>query len=569
MRSVRLLALALATTLASAALADDDAPSCPPGASFVVDGFRSPTDDLARVGELVGAVAPEPRLIRRGGLRLETACAEGPALPWQVPAAPVPANGETLLVPIPARLETVVNSRYPSGANDGLLWAGRGVSAFASAGMAGRKGPLSFALAPELAFSGNSAFALRPSDASGDLRYMSPWYGASIDYPQRFGAGSTGAWAPGQSYLRLDLWNVGLGISSENLWFGPGIRNAIAMSSAAAGFPHVFLGTSRPADIWIGTVEAKVLWGRLDRSDFVPNPTHPLLTALVVDYTPRWVPRLSVGLARVQLQTWNDLRFRDWFPFIQSFEKKNLTSWYDDPTGNNPNDNQLASVFGRWVFPASGLEIYGEFGREDHENSWEMLIREPDHTRAYLLGLQKVFRRGDRWVRVHAELTDLQILRPDNVRGNPVYYTHGNDLSYTYQGQLLGAWIGPGADGQLLAVDVFDRKGRIGGYLERVRRNEAVYWTTIDPQRLDISHDTELTAAVRQVFFAGPVDVSWEAGASYRWNRDFFRTEPNFRLACRFRCRWGGRRETPDVFSRHRIGVETTAPLPPPKARSP
>jgi len=128
-------------------------------------------------------------------------------------------------------------------------------------------------------------------------------------------------------------------------------------------------------------------------------------------------------------------------------------------------------------------------------------------------------------------MTDLQILRPDNVRGNPVYYTHSNDLSYTYQGQLLGAWIGPGADGQLLAVDVFDRKGRIGGYVERVRRNEAVYWTTIDPQQLDISHDTELTAAVRQVFFAGPVDVSWEAGASYRWNRDFFRNEPNFRLS--------------------------------------
>ncbi|HSD22261.1 MAG TPA: hypothetical protein VLC54_19585, partial [Anaeromyxobacter sp.] len=77
----------------------------------------------------------------------------------------------------------------------------------------------------------------------------------------------------------------------------------------------------------------------------------------------------------------------------------------------------------------------------------------------------------------------------------------------------------------------FDRKGRIGGYVERVRRNEAVYWTTIDPQQLDISHDTELTAAVRQVFFAGPVDVSWEAGASYRWNRDFFRNEPNFRLS--------------------------------------
>ena len=531
MRSVRLLALVLTAALGSAARADDD-PACAPGSTFVVDGFRSPNDDLARVGELVGAVAPEPRFIRRGGLRLERTCEGGPALPWSLGRMAAPAEGEPFLGLVAARLDTVANSHYASGNNDGLLWAGRGVSALASIGVAGRYGPLSFALAPELAISQNRSFSIPENGASGDLRFMSPWYGAAIDLPQRFGADGTGSWAPGQSYLRLDHWNVGLGISTENLWFGPGIRNAISMSSAGAGFPHAFLGTSRPADIWIGTVEAKVLWGRLDRSDYLPNPTHPLLTALVVDYTPRWLPRLSVGLSRVQLQVWEDLRFQDWFPFLQSFEKKNLKSLYDDPTGDNPNDNQLASLFGRWVFPASGLEIFFEWAREDHENSWEMFIREPDHTQAYTLGLQKVFRRGDRWVRLHGEYTDLQEFRPaSSVRGNPTYYLHGRDLSYTYQGQLLGAWIGPGADSQILAVDVFNRKGRIGGYLERVRRNEAVYWEVIDPQQLDISHDTEVTAAVRQVFFAGPVDVSWEAGASYRWNRDFFRDEPNFRVS--------------------------------------
>lgn len=534
MRPTRLVALLPALAVASAAALPaapraDDEPPCTPGETFAVDGFRDPFDDLARVGELTGAVAPAPRLIRRGGLRLETTCAEV-ALPWRL--APAPTAGKAFLAPLPVRLESTFNSNYPSGQNDGLLWAGRGVSAFATVGVAGRAGPLSFALAPEFAWSQNRAFELVPNGQSGDLRFMNPWYGDGIDYPQRFGADPVSAWAPGQSYLRLDLWNVALGVSSENLWFGPGMRNAIAMSSAAAGFPHVFLGTSHPADIWIGTVEAKVLWGRLERSSYVPDATHPLLTALVVDYTPRWLPRLSVGLARVQLQVWNDLRFRDWFPFVQSFEKKNLTSWYNDPTGNNANDNQLASVFGRWTFPESALEVYAEWAREDHENSWEMFIREPDHSQAYLLGLHKVFRTGGRWVRFNAEVTHLQELFPaSNPRGNPVYYTHGNDLSYTNRGQLLGAWIGPGADSQTIAVDVFDGHGRIGGYLERVRRNDAVYWLTIDPQQLGISHDTEVTAAVRQVFFAGPVDVSWEAAASYRWDRDFLRNEPNLRVA--------------------------------------
>jgi hypothetical protein len=525
MRSSLPLALALSLAFHSAAAAEDDR-ACTPASRFVVDGFRSPADDLARVGELVGAVAPVPRVIRRGGARTETTCSEGPALPWRLAPAP---EADAFLAMLPARLESAFSSGYPSGANDGLLWAGRGISTLATAGAHGRYGPLSFAAAPELAWSENRSFEIVPNGQPGDLRFMNPWYGASIDLPQRFGSGATASWAPGQSFVRLELANLALGVSSENLWFGPGIRNAISMSAAGPGFPHVFVGTGRPADVWIGTVEALAIWGRLDRSSFVPAPTHPLLTALVVDYTPRWLPRLSVGVSRVFLQVWDDLSFRDWIPVLQSFQKKDLISRYGG-RGDNPNDNQLASIFARWAFPESGLELYAEWAREDHENSFEMAIREPDHSQAYLLGLQKVFRRGDRWVRVHAELTHLQELRPENPRGTPVYYTHGADLSYTYQGQLLGAWIGPGADSQILAVDVFDRRGRIGGYVERVRRNDAVYWLTIDPQQLGISHDTEVTAAVRQVFFAGPVDVSWEAGASYRWNRDFLRSEPNFRV---------------------------------------
>jgi hypothetical protein len=515
-----------AALLAAAAAADEEIP-CTRTAPFVVDGFRSPDDDLARVGELVGAVAPDPRFIRRGGVHLEWTCGEGPALPWNLVPAP---KGDAALLSIPARAELVFNSAYPSGANDGLLWAGRGFSTLVTAGVAGGYGPFSFELAPELSWSQNAWFQIVPNGRDGNLVFQNPWYGDSIDLPQRFGAGPSARWAPGQSFLRFDMGNLAAGISTENLWFGPGIRNAITMSNAGPGFPHVFIGTSRPGDIWIGTVEAQVLWGRLERSRYEPNPTHPLFTALELNYTPRWLPRLSFGLNRVFLQVWNDLSFKDFFPFLQSFQKKDLVSRYGG-TGDNPLDNQLVSVFARWVFPESGLELYLEWAREDYENSFEMLIREPDHSQAYLAGLQKVFRQSNgRWVRLHAELVHLQELRPPNPRGMPVYYTHGNDLSVTYQGQLIGDWIGPGADSQILAIDVFGRSGRIGGYIERVRRNDSIYWTVIDPQQLGISHDTELTAGFRQVFFAGPVDISWEASASHRWNRDFLRDESNFRF---------------------------------------
>jgi hypothetical protein len=44
------------------------------------------------------------------------------------------------------------------------------------------------------------------------------------------------------------------------------------------------------------------------------------------------------------------------------------------------------------------------------------------------------------------------------------------------------------------------------------------------------------------VLFAGPVDVAWELSASYRWNRDFFGDEPNFRGAVMLTLPWAGAR---------------------------
>ena len=440
-----LLALA-AVALASTAGA---AEPCAAGATLVLDGLGEPWDDLLRSAYTAGAVPPSPRVIRRGGAHPEPLCAEGAELPWTPPASARAEPGASYVRAVPLRLAAAFNSRYPSGQNDGLLWAGRGASAMLSGGVAARLGPVSAAIAPELAWSENATFAIVPTGLPGDGRFLNPYYGTSIDYPQRFGAAPYYAWAPGQSYLRADLFNVGLGVSTENLWFGPGIRNAITMSNAGPGFPHAFIGTSRPADIWIGTVEILAYWGRLERSRYMPDATHPLISGVVLDYTPRWVPDLTIGLSRNYAQVWHDLRARDWFAAFQPFTKKDLGSWYgpdaSGEVGNNPNDNQLASLFFRWRFPESAVEVYGEWAREDHEASIYQTIREPDHSQAWLIGMEKIWRAGPRWIRFQAELVNLNEVRPLGAkRGTPVYYIHGNDLSWTNEGQLLGSWVGPG-----------------------------------------------------------------------------------------------------------------------------
>jgi capsule assembly protein Wzi len=521
---MRLLLAAILIGLAPPSLARGDT-GCPEVSEVAVDGLGTPLADFMRVAEISGAAPSSSRLIVRGGARTEPLCDPS--------SIPVPAfvrlGAPASLRAVPLRLTTAWNSRYPSGENDGLLWAGRGVSQLASAGVAYRWGALSLALAPEVTWSENRFFDTVPNGRSGAQRFGNAFYLDNIDLPQRFGAGPWAAWAPGQSYVRVDHWNVALGLSSENLWIGPGIRNSILMSNAGPGFPHVFLGTSRPADIWIGNAEALLFWGRLERTPYVAGGGRPLISGLAVTYEPRWIPRLYVGLGRYFVQPWGGLTLREYLAVFQTFEKKSLAGAFKG--GDNPHDNQLASVFWRWVFPEVGLEIYGEWAREDYNWSWWSTIREPDRSQAYLLGLQKTFRAGSRLVRVHAELVDLQEMAGfGSAAGAPVYYVHSGDLGYTNRGQLIGAWIGPGGDSQTLAVDVFHAGGRIGGYLERVRRNDEYYWAVVEPAVGNFSHDAEITAGVRQALTVGPVEVSWEAAASYRWNRDFIRHEPNFKL---------------------------------------
>jgi hypothetical protein len=524
----RLLALALvAGVLVPPALA---AAACTATAEAAVDRMGSLEDELVRVGQLAGAVPPSAGLLRRGGPRREPVC-DVSATPFEPLARRVVPRGDGSVdvAALPLRLGTVWNSRYPSGTDDGLLWAGRGVSQLATGGATLRWGMLSATIAPEVSWSENRALEL-PAAPPGGSPFANPYYPGDIDLPQRFGAGSFATWGPGQSSLRLERWNLALGLSTESLWMGAGIRDSILLTDTGPGFPHLHLGTARPFDTFLGGIEALLFWGRLERTEYKAGGGHPLLIGLGVTYSPRWVPGLHLGLGRLMTQPWDGLRFRDYFAFFQSFQKSSLKAWYG-PTGDNPYDNQIAAVFGRWVFPEVGFEVYGEWAREDHDWTAYGTIREPDHSQAYLIGLHKVFRVRGGLLRYYAELTHLQEQRPlGNARGVPVYYVHAADLDLTNRGQLLGAWIGPGGDSQTMALDYYHRGGRVGGYLERVRRNDAYYWAVVEPVQGAGEHDVEVIGGLRQALALGPLEVSWDASVAYRWNRDFLRDEANVRL---------------------------------------
>lgn len=523
-------ALALWVSAASPGARAADLP-CDRAGTLRVDGLGTPGDDLARAAEDAGAIALDLRLVRRAGVRRLESCGEGPALPWpdRLPAAPA---GDRWWIAVPLRLDLVLNTAHPDGGNDGLLWAGRGVSTMLSGGVAGRWGAFSAQLAPAAAWQQNDWFEIVSTGAPGDLAFANPFYGENIDLPQRFGAGPFAVFSPGESFVRADAFGVGLGASTERLWLGPGQRTSLLGSGTAPGFPHVLLETSRPVDVWVGDLEVHAVWGRLSRSRYYGGSRDengaPWLALLALGFEPRWVPGLMVGGARVVLEPWDAL-VDDWFvPFLGAATKGGVGVPQEPGDENSPFDNQIGVLWFRWVLPRSGFEVWGEWGKEDREVSAAGFTRELGRTAAWVVGLQKVFAgNGGRWVRFQAEVAQLQDVRPGYYYS---WYTHPNDLSYTHEGQLLGAWTGPGGNSQTAALDVFFARGRLGGCLERAERNEGYYYQSVEPT--ERSRDVQFGGGVRGVWFAGPLDVAFEAGWAQRWDRDFLGKDAgNLRLA--------------------------------------
>lgn len=424
---------------------------------------------------------------------------------------------------IAPEISTRLNTGYPDDRNNGAAWAGRGLTSTVEAGVSARIGPLTAAFAPMWSYQQNRDFTTVVRERAGLSPYINRFY-THIDLPQRFGPDSYGTVDPGQSFIRLDAFGATFGVSTENYWVGPAARNPILMSNTAPGFEHVFFGTSYPIDIWIARVSARGVLGRLRESEYFdenPDNDESRLAMWAIALQPRWLDGLEIGGSRVYLYREGTIDGLDELLVLFKDSEQNLFG------------NELSSLFARWVMPSADAEVYAEWAREDRYAGWlEDLIPEPDHSQAYMIGLQKLSPIGDRRLRVQAELTHLQEkVERRGGRPLPIFYVHHQiRQGYTNRGQLLGAAIGPGADAQFIGVDVVDDWGFAGLFVERVRRNDGSVEAIAARSSFPYSHDVELTAGLRGFLswrdFAGWASASY----SWRWLRDFIEDDRNAAL---------------------------------------
>lgn len=499
-RTTLLLLLAAAPLHAQAS--DTVAP--PPAAATpeTLITLGSPAEDRLRLRQIVGEDSAAGYLLRS----------------THTLAPPLPAaEGEFRWAPVLPLLRLVRNSRLPFSINDGALWAGRGWNAALTGGVRAVYGPVSLIAAPELLYQQNSAFQTIDFPTGERSRFASPFHPVpgSLDAPLRFGDEPRAALGFGQSSLVFAAGPAELGLSAEDQWWGPGVRNAILLSNNAAGVPHLFVRTATPVRTAIGWFEGKWLVGALSESAYfdgvAANDTRSL-SAVAATYRPVWEPDLTLGAARAVYAPTSGLSE------VPS-HLLDAARYFRAPADGPDTPDQFLSLFGRWIFPASGAEVYAEWARHARPDGVRDLLVAPHHGQGYTVGAQwaRPVRDGDQ-IRLGAELTNLEQSATFRQRSVGSFYESAAvPQGYTQRGQVLGAAIGPGASSQWVVADYVAAGWQLGIVAERIRWDDDAFYR-LRPGANILSHDVSWLRGVRGTFRLGGFDVAAEWITGTRFN---------------------------------------------------
>jgi hypothetical protein len=378
------------------------------------------------------------------------------------------------------------NTKTPYGQNDGILWQGKGLNSYVSAG--GRLEAYGFEATffPLIAFSQNKAFDLIPPNSAYSLWKEGSRYGyygiAYVDAPQRFGDDSFYEFSWGDSEIRYSWKTLTIGFGTQNIWLGPAKINPILLSNNAPPYPKLDVGLRKQPvtvfDTYIGDFEGRVFWGRLTESDFFDDDSsndHNLLTGFSVSYSPAFIEGFTVGLNSIMLSKWNDADGEEFFMLL-------WPAFFSSGAPGDDERDQRASLSFDYMFPDVGLELYLEWARNDFSGLTQYL-RYPFHTQAYTFGARKSFSFFD-FIRgeILLELTNLESSRDyELIPWSTTFYAHrssdaGIAQGHTNRGQWLGAGLGTGGNSQYFSASFFYEKGCFTVFLQRQNIDNDYVW---------------------------------------------------------------------------------------------
>jgi hypothetical protein len=251
-----------------------------------------------------------------------------------------------------------------------------------------------------------------------------------------------------------------------------------------------------------------------------------------LSFQPKWTPGLFFGLTRSFQAYYSDVkRLAELLPFLTPYQKINTND--GDPI---PRD-QLTSVYMRWLFEKSHAELYFEFGKNDNAYDLRDFLGSPEHSRAYIFGLKKLFAlsKHENYISFNGEITQMsqtidRILRPAGAwyyhgQVNP-NYTNNKQVNqgYTNNGQIIGAGIGSGGNLQSIDLSWINGFKQLGFRVERLVREKDFYDAAIGDYNSQNRNwiDFSFAAIGRWKFnqIALNAELNYINSINYQWKND-------------------------------------------------
>lgn len=435
---------------------------------------------------------------------------------------------------LPIGLTSQFNSNYPTTNNDGSLQPIAGIQYQLTAGFKIVTKNIHLQFYPELNINHSKSFDEFPSKYDNFIwgRYYK--FLNQTDIPENFNSKDKNQFYLGQSEIGYSNKTIGFGISSKNIWWGPGRKNSLVMTYSAPGFLHYYFKSTKPINTRIGSFEWQVIGGQLKGSRIIPSDTNRVfngrylyaakkdndryMTGLLATWQPKWIKDLFLGISSVSYMYSNDIN--------SIFDVLPLDIFFESEMKQKNMKASMGSMFMRYVIPKENTEIYFEYGRSDKPVNPINAIFDKNHPKGFVFGLQKMFalKRKSEYLKLGMEFSQLQlnnaILLMDSLNRSwyaDSYVRHG----YTNVGQTVGASIGPGSNSQTFDIEWIKGFKKVGLSFERVVRNNDFYYYAFQPSLDYNRHWIELTTTLnvqwdfRKFYFSTGLGLS--RSLNYQW----------------------------------------------------
>jgi hypothetical protein len=414
---------------------------------------------------------------------------------------------------LPLQIGQKLNTNQPYGGNDGAMSYSKGYQFQISGGVYAQFKNIKLLLRPEYV-----------QTASQQYKTNDYWGQVNPAYKK---------FLLGNSSLRFDLGKLSMGVSTQNIWWGPGIYNSLLMSNNAQGFFHYSINSNRPIKNFLGTFQFQVISATLKQDSLQGfennglkrrniNKSDRVLSSLAVDYQPSFLKNISFGINR-SLQSYKDRLPTD-------FVQKNipvLSAFFgstDVARDTFPQDQQV-SIYTKWMFPKSHAELYYQFAYNDAKANWRDFWLDMSHSTAYILGFKKLFiLKEEKYLDLGMEVMKLGQTPSYLHRNAGNFYEHSQITEgYTNQNQIMGAGSGFGNNMQTIQLSMNKGWNKLGIIFHHIQQNPMALVSGVNDLGLrkvkwdDYAYGVQSRFKYKNILFNA--NVEWVNSKNYLWTK--------------------------------------------------